>query len=571
MIKFGKKFLIVQLLFFSCVTGNNSSELNVSDIKDNSVVDGGGLYDISNDIVKYDDGVFAGYWDQTNRIMKGKDFEKCNEIEVESGFLRKKAEYYDWVAKCIHLINKKDYSLVHNVVLKEEFPERIISNPNVEVVYYDDSDNHGLWSSLYVASQVFRYLSTGSSEAFENLSRSYKGLYNLFKISGAYGLPARDYRDNSIDGYECPSELLEYKKPVNRQGNTYVFIDEDGCLMFYDESIKSMVYDNPKVCVGREFANMCFKRNTSKDEISGHLFVSSIIYRFIKDDELRRMAAEILTAMAMHLAKNEYVLRDYDGMKTKYGSFFALSLDEVPGFNALGALAVIRAGLVASNSDFLKREYYECLLQEKGKKRCIEQPIEYDSPRDYREYIKEGLGIGGDCKSINFDNVNMVFLNYYTLLTMIGEKEVRKELKRYFLEQTRGPDGSGRSLWNQYNPHFNFILLSLLEPDDGVEGEVVRQLYKESICSLKLFPESNVKRFINNFSEFEPYCEDSSGNKFTKEVIPVDKRCPCEFVWWKDPYKLRVCEEDKRFGYNPAGYLLPYWMGRYFGFISEDD
>jgi hypothetical protein len=519
----------------------------------------------------YDDTLeMEGFWDQSDRIKPQEGIDRCSEIQTPEGYLFKKAEYYDWVARKIHMLHIKDYSLVHNILLKEKFPSEILDK-DYEVEYYDDSDNHGLWSSLYVSSQVFRYLVTSSPEALDNLRISYRGLYNLFKISASYGLPARDFRDNSVAGYECPSNPEEYTKPVNRTGNRYVMIEENGCLKYFDSDKKEWRYDEPTVCVDKRFSNMCFKRNTSKDEITGHLFVSSLIFRFIEDAELRSMAKEILSSMAEHLIKNDFVLKDYDGMRTKYGSFYALSLDEVPGFNALGALSVVRAGLVASQDETIKKVYYDCLLQKSGRRRCINQPIEYDSPEDYRKYLKDGFGIRGDCRSINFDNVNMVFLNAFSYLTMLGDVNQRYEIKSYFIRDVTKPDGSGRYLLHQLNPHFNFIFLSLLEERDGFTKDVVEQLVKDALCSLKKFPGTSVKRFIDNREKYSPVCQNSSGEGFAADVIPVDERCSTEFLWWRDPYKIRVCEGDERFGYNPASYLLPYWMGRYYGFISERD
>lgn len=561
--------IIILFLFFAC----SSKSDNVENLIDAS--DAGGETDVSADVF-IDSGSFSDvntytFWDQKNRIPIREDFDKCDEIKTERNYLKNKAEYYDWAAKNIHLIREKDYSLVHNILLKEDFPTSIDANLNYTVEYYDDSDNHGLWSSLYVASQVFRYLATNSDEALDNLRRSYRGLYNLFKISASSGLPARDYRDNSITGYECPSEPEEYRKPINRSGNTYVKIDDEGCLMFFDTALSQMKYDEPKICVDKKFSNMCFKRNTSKDEISGHLFISGIIYRFINDPELKSMAYELLTDMAMHLIRNDFVLKDYDGMKTKYGSFYALSLDEYPGFNALGALSVIRAGLVASQREEIIKAYNECLLQKNGLRKCIRQSVEYDSPRDYREYIKEGFGILGDCKNINYDNVNMVFLNSFSYITFLGEFRDRSEIKSYFIKNTSQPDGSGRYLWYQFNSHFNFLILSLLEESDGVTPDVIKRIYREGICSLKRFPETNIKHFIDNSQKYSPNCINSDGEGFAENIIPIDERCPNEFVWWRDPFKIRICDENKRFAFNPAGYLLPYWMGRYFGLISEED
>jgi len=49
---------------------------------------------------------------------------------------------------------------------------------------------------------------------------------------------------------------------------------------------------------------------------------------------------------------------------------------------------------------------------------------------------------------------------------------------------------------------------------------------------------------------------------------PAD-RCPGTFMWWGDPYSLSTCTADARQIYQPSSYLLPYWMGRFYGFIGE--
>jgi hypothetical protein len=49
----------------------------------------------------------------------------------------------------------------------------------------------------------------------------------------------------------------------------------------------------------------------------------------------------------------------------------------------------------------------------------------------------------------------------------------------------------------------------------------------------------------------------------------VAERCPRKFLWWANPYDLDGCTANPRRIEPPTDYLLAYWMGRYYGFISE--
>ena len=59
-------------------------------------------------------------------------------------------------------------------------------------------------------------------------------------------------------------------------------------------------------------------------------------------------------------------------------------------------------------------------------------------------------------------------------------------------------------------------------------------------------------------------------NRFTKpvliQVVPADERC---FSRWNcDPYEA-ADGGDGTYEYDGSVYLLPYWLGRYHGFIAE--
>ena len=64
---------------------------------------------------------------------------------------------------------------------------------------YDATDNDGLWTSMYLAGELFRYAVTKSENALQNAYEAFEAMERLTEISGIKGFPARTYE---IDGYQ---------------------------------------------------------------------------------------------------------------------------------------------------------------------------------------------------------------------------------------------------------------------------------------------------------------------------------------------------------------------------------
>ena len=53
-------------------------------------------------------------------------------------------------------------------------------------------------------------------------------------------------------------------------------------------------------------------------------------------------------------------------------------------------------------------------------------------------------------------------------------------------------------------------------------------------------------------------------------VIPVNERAMDNCVWLNNPYGMEKEDENLRWVESPEDFLSAYWMGRYFGFITEN-
>ena len=77
-----------------------------------------------------------------------------------------------------------------------------------------DSDNNGLWTSLVVAAEVFRYVATNDSDAAALAWHYYDGMRLLHRITGINGLIARSAvapnETHSGGGLWTPSTVPQY-------------------------------------------------------------------------------------------------------------------------------------------------------------------------------------------------------------------------------------------------------------------------------------------------------------------------------------------------------------------------
>ena len=57
----------------------------------------------------------------------------------------------------------------------------------------EDSDNDGLWTSMYLGAEVFRYATTKSPEALENCRESLDAMERLYTVNPLKGFPSRSF------------------------------------------------------------------------------------------------------------------------------------------------------------------------------------------------------------------------------------------------------------------------------------------------------------------------------------------------------------------------------------------
>jgi hypothetical protein len=450
----------------------------------------------------------------------------CPDVQGTAKSLREKAEYYDALGQSLHI--PQGQPLWFSVITRDD----LLTLDKVDV-----SDNVGTWTSFYAASQAFRYAATKSPEALDNLRRVVRGLHDMERITGVRGLLTRAYIKPSFPGFPTAEQLLA----------TY-----PDC----DLSVKHCKRYNE--VTGGEFAGWWFKNDVSKDEYAAHMFAYGVIWEIVDDPEVRQHVAEIVTAIGDHLVDHEMWITDIDGRVTTYGHMNAMSFDDYVGFNALLSLSWLRLAGVVGGKKY-EDYYHNCLLQEKGPKKCIHD----EDVVPYTEHLGTvGLNLG--CKT-NWNNHNMAQLSMYHLLRHEKDPVIRADYHASLRDQLWAPRDP-YPMRDQKKTLYTFFYLVNKDPADPWPGQAA----SDAICTMKIFPETKGHYAVDNFANYQQVCLDRSDEPMTDAVIPVNERGMDNCVWLNNPYKLEKEDAWPNHVESPEDYLSAYWMGRFFGFITEE-
>jgi hypothetical protein len=224
-----------------------------------------------------------------------------------------------------------------------------------------DEDNDGLWTSIYLASQCFRYAVTGHESAKANAIRSFRAMERLETITPIPGFFARSY---------------VHKSELRPTGGEWHWTEDHEWL---------------------------WKGDTSSDEAVGHFFVYGIYYDLIDDPAEKERCAALIRRIIDHIVRSGYYLVDLDGKPTRWGVWAPEKLNNDPtwvietGLNSLQILSFLRvAHHVTGDSQYLD-----------------------ESQRLIREFGYAGNMLNQKVETpweVNHSDDELAFLPYYSLL-----------------------------------------------------------------------------------------------------------------------------------------------------------
>lgn len=287
---------------------------------------------------------------------------------------------------------------------------------------------------------------------------------------------------------------------------------------------------------------MYWKSDTSSDEIDGHYLAFYTYYEHIakKDPEERKVIEKQVRALTDYLVQNNYQLIDWDGKRTRWGFWNPESLNDNPlhyiesGLNALQILSFLKVAHYITGEETYERHFRKLILE--------------------HHYLSNIL-LAKKCfpDENNHSDDQLGFVAWYPILQLEKDPRVRRTLcagvKRHY------------AVVKPEKPSFYTFVYATVDPAGADIAGGIENL-QEIPTDRRIYQTRNSHRADVRFS--------SNPNRFDRpvltRVLPADERC---FKKWNaDPYEPDT-DGDGRSEDDGAAYLLPYWMGRYHGFIHE--
>ncbi|MCB9665300.1 MAG: hypothetical protein H6732_14410 [Alphaproteobacteria bacterium] len=486
----------------------------------------------------------------------------CPEVPRAGGLsLAAKAAAYEDLVGRVHL--HPDLRWVSGVRLR---PDTDLATAGFDdVASWRSGENDGLWSSLYLASQAFRWAVTDGAERTEaraRLAMLLQGERERMDVSGVPGNLVRQLVPPGVAGLACPDDLDDYRVDVEKDDNRWVRIDEEGCAVVLPAT--GDAWQRSGACPGVDHAGWCFLDNTSKDEYAGHVFALLAVVRLVDDAELQGLAAGLLADVGHLLADHALALIDHDGRVTEHGDLSPLTGRDAPGFNATMALA-FTAAIADATDDARLDTLHACTVDPSGADCEGLVPPNLDP---FLSYLPLNL-IYVDPKGClnNDNNLSMHLLSLVDLVWAAPDPALRVAMQEHL--QALWDDPNGRALPHRHNAWYDMIFAAFkdLRPEGGGHAP---EAVADAVCGLARFPVDKRGRDIAASTEAE-VCLDRLDRPMQATPRPVDDRCPKAMWWWNDAFVMAGCTGDAARVEPPADYLLPYWMARYFGFVGQGD
>jgi len=461
-------------------------------------------------------------------------------IERRSATLRSKAEYFEKEIDLRHRRTPYEY------VLSVSLP---VAGDKSRWVQHD-SDNDGLWTSMYGAGECFAYGATHGPAAKRRARKAFEALRFLSQVTQGGEHPAPP-------GFPARSILPTSGPDPNLQDSA---ARDEHRRARRDRLWKVMSPRWPKSADGKWY----WKTDTSSDELDGHYFFYGLYYDLVAETAgEKRDVQEVVRVITDHLLAHNYALVDWDGKPTRWAIFDPVSLNEGKmflterGLNSLSMLSYLKvAEHVTGDAGY--GEAYRRLINEHNY-----------ATNAMEAKVTAGPGTG------NQSDDEMAFMCYYHLLKYETDEEV---VERY----AKSLAGYWSVERPEMNPFFNFVAAA------GLTGKKFQSAFRtedltpkgswleDSLDTLQRLPRNRVdwgqrnaqRKDIIHLRSFLADDDEIEGMGYRRngKVLPADERF---FAYWNhNPYQLNSGGRGHALG-DGAVFLLPYYMGLYHRFIEE--
>jgi len=382
-----------------------------------------------------------------------------------------------------------------------------------------DTDNDGLWTSMYLAGELFRYSVTKSEDAKLNAYEAFEAMERLTEISGLKGFPARTYEKDK-------------------------YMSSDTSNGFSEEKLKEWEKKNGGLWRLTKDGRWRWKSSTSSDESCGHFFVYALFAELAPDKEWRDRAIHQIKIEMDHIIENDWYLVTWNGKPTEWGKW---NPDYVNSFPINVGDRRLNSTLILS---FLQTAYH--FTGDRKYKKAAKKLIKKYGYDENANRLASVIGYeeGEDLSDgWNHSDDEMYFL---TIPAFVNYSFSEEQKKKHF--------ATAKSHWeierNEKNPLWNYLYA--LSGGKNIDVE-------DSAWWLREFPIDLIDWKVDNSHRKDLIkIKPNFRNQTYHEVLPQDERV---LGLHNGAYRNNGGSDGTR-EYDPYIYLLPYWAGRYVEAIS---
>jgi streptogramin lyase len=382
-----------------------------------------------------------------------------------------------------------------------------------------DDDNDGQYTAMYLAMESFRYASTKDPGAKANAKKAFEALRFLQTVTQTPGFVARTV---------IPITWTKMADP-NRK-----ISDRQWSEMYVNNPREKRVETRWRPSSDGEWL---WKGDASSDEITGHMFGYLFYYDLVADSAEQRHVCKHVLNIVDYIIENGCVLKDLDGTHTRWGVWSPQKLNHDPdwrperGVNSVEILSFLKLAYHMSGQMRYQKEYLN-LLHKNNYADNVRYAKTYNHA--WRTHIDdELLALAYPCLLLHEDDPKLLRL-------------YRESLDYWYV-----------AVEDDQSPFFNFIYGACVDKTHQMKISV--DYLRDASLDLVRWTVDNSKREdlrIVRTPELEMLQ--------TNRLLPPDERGVIR--WDENPFRA-VQGDGGRTESDGVWWLLPYWMGRYYGYI----
>jgi hypothetical protein len=423
------------------------------------------------------------------------------QICFKSMTLFEKAQFFQDQVRKRHIRNGFNASLVG------------MEKGNLNSGFLADSDNDGLWTSMYFGAEIFRYSVTKDPDALANIRECLDAMERLYTINPVPGFPSRSF------------ERRGFKEKLS----------------------------DPERWQHAPDPEWDWKATTSSDEVIGHIFAFGALAELVPVPDVKSRAINLIDTLMMHIIKNDWYLIDYDGKPTLWGKWNPSYVNGFPvnvgdrKLNSSNIVAMLQTAYRFTNKPIYKEKAFELMNKHKYYDNLM-RPMAFistapENADDYAKYLSDAW---------NHSDDEMYYMGYWGLYRYAFNDTLKTNFKKSIIDHFQAERPEKEGLWN--------IFTAVTGTPDFDLNEGVWYLKEHPLdlidWAIANSHRSDIERIPENFRK-----------QTIKEVLPPDER-PIQ------RHNANMFNLDRNGGNgvseHSAGdiWLLPYWLGRFLGVIS---